>query len=522
MRPRGIPAALAAACAIVLAVAAGAQARPPADEAVRPAPPPVGYCRVIPPEWPAFPASPAPVPDLTPFQDYRAGLGIDGTARGAGVTIADIEYEWSETHGELAHHGLAASGDSGLDAAWRARDHGTAVLGLLGGSDDGRGVTGLAPDATLAPRAPDTGDYRPWLDVAAAAATLEPGDVLLIELQAGLATPSGTAYAPIEVYPAMRRAIRAAVDAGIVVVQPAGNSGSDIGAVLTAAGETAPWLLGPEAPNHSGALIVGAGGGGRDESETPDLARAAVSNHGPRVDLQGYGGGVVTSGYGDAPGSAAGDAAYTTCFDGTSSAAATVAAAAALVQGAEIARDGTPLTPAQVRALLVATGTPQAGPGGGAIGPRPDVADAIAALADLETEAPPAPGPDAPPAVDAPAPPPPAPPLEPAPPAPPAPVAPALATSAPRTVPAATGLTVRADRRARTLTLRFAGLAPRAVVRVGGRAVRMRAGRVVVRLPRAATRVVVTAPPRAGVRRRAAVWRVVVPERGRPLPARLR
>ncbi|WP_217922936.1 S8 family serine peptidase [Miltoncostaea oceani] len=380
MRPGPI-AMLAGIVALAVAGGAGVQGAGTAAEAgVEPAPPPA-YCRVRPaPAWPAFTAGGA-APDLTAFQDYRAGLGMGAADRGAGVTIADIEYEWRAGHVELAPRALAPGDRSGLPSEYRAAEHGTAVLGVLGASEDGRGVTGLVPDATLVPVSPRISPYQPWQEVTAAAATLGPGDVILIELQAGL-NAGGAPFAPIEVYPEMRAAIRAAVDKGIVVVEPAGNGGGDIARLGELATPAATWLAGPSAPGHSGALIVAGGGAGTDETGTGDRRRVPGSNHGARVDLQGYGAGVVTAGYGDAPWSPVGDAGYTACFDGTSSAAATVAGAVAALQSAEIARDGTPLTPQRVRDLLVATGVPQADLADGWIGPRPSVSAAVAALGD--------------------------------------------------------------------------------------------------------------------------------------------
>ena len=99
----------------------------------------------------------------------------------------------------------------------------------------------------------------------AAAGGLGPGDVLLIELQA---LEDGASLAPIESIPAVRAQIRAAVDAGIVVVEPAGNGGSD------SARPARRWLAGPAAPDHSGALMVGAGGVG---STPPATERRACT-----------------------------------------------------------------------------------------------------------------------------------------------------------------------------------------------------------------------------------------------------
>ncbi|WP_217914589.1 S8 family serine peptidase [Miltoncostaea marina] len=522
--------ALSAACALGAAALGGAGAgeRPAAPApSAEPAPPPA-VCRTPPAgAWPAVGDAGA-VPDLTPYQDHLGALGAGGAARGAGVRIADVEYEWRERHVELAGRGLAAGPLTGLPPEYRSADHGTAVLGILGGEDDGAGISGIAPDAELVPVAPHSaaGGYRPAEAIRDAAARLAPGDVLLVELQGmvaqGPADPGVPRYTPIEFLPGVRAAIREAVDAGITVVEPAGNGDGDIGAL-------APWLAGPDAPDHSGAIVVGAGGGAQDDSPAADRQRIEGSNFGARVDLQGHGAGVVTSGYGDAGWGASGDRSYTACFDGTSSAAATVAGAVAVVQSAEIARDGTPLTPAEVRDLLVATGAPQVAPEEGRIGPRPDVAAAVARLGAGLPASPPAGEPAPPPSP---------------PPAPPAPAtAPAVTAVAPaagaagarvrgaravRRVAAVRRVRASVDRRAGRLVLRLSGLAPRATVRVGGRRVRVARGRAVVRDPRlrrAATRrliVTVTAPRRAGVTYAGARMRVVVPPRGAPRVARLR
>ena len=154
--------------------------------ALRPAPPP-SICRIPPAGgWPLVSAG-APTPDLTPFQDHRAGLAIPPGADGAGVTIADVEYDWRPGHEELAPRSLPApvAPAGGLDPSFLAKEHGTAVLALLGAADDGRGVSGLAPAAGLRPRAPfsPAGAYALQETIADAAAGLRPGDVLLVEQQ---------------------------------------------------------------------------------------------------------------------------------------------------------------------------------------------------------------------------------------------------------------------------------------------------------------------------------------------------
>ena len=122
----------------------------------------------------------------------------------------------------------------------------------------------------------------------------------------------------------------------------------------------------------SGAIIVGAGGsplGGNN------LARLWFSNYGSRLDLQGWGENVVTTGYGDLYTGASKNEWYTSNFGGTSSASPIVAGAATVLQAVVKARTGTPLSPESLRQLLVSTGTPQVGTQH--IGPRPDLREAI-------------------------------------------------------------------------------------------------------------------------------------------------
>lgn len=430
---------------------------------------------------------------------------------GAGIGIADVEYEWSATHADLVARKLLPARPTAL--GFDARDHGTAVLGILGAADDGHGITGLAPGATLHPFSPiypgaspgSQPAYHPANAIAdvIAASRLGPGDVLLIELQADLdPSPDTTRLAPIESYPGVRDEIAKAVGNGIVVVEPAGNQGLDIGRL------DIPWLSDPTM--SSGALIVGAGGVGTSLPEAPSLQRVPGSNWGARVDVQGVGAGVVTTGF-PLPG-APEDSAYTPCFDGTSSASATVAAAVAVLQGAVKAQRGTPLTPAQVRDVLRGTGLPQASapgidPASENIGPRPQVA---AALAALSVTPPPSSDPDTRPAFSGGAD------------VTPVPVAPdARATgvfTGPRLTPAATGMTLGLDRRRHRLTVRLRGAARSAIVRVGTRRVTLRNGVLVLRGVRPGRIVVRVA---AGAGYRAVAFRVSVPVSGAPRVARI-
>jgi len=101
------------------------------------------------------------------------------------------------------------------------------------------------------------------------------------------------------------------------------------------------------------------------------------SNRGRIVKLQSWGWHVATLGYGDAHAGAR-TSWYTFRFGGTSSAAPIVAGAAACLQGFARARLRAPLSPAELRRLLVDTGT--RGPRGQNIGVQPDLRRAIQRL----------------------------------------------------------------------------------------------------------------------------------------------
>ena len=147
------------------------------------------------------------------------------------------------------------------------------------------------PDADVRPISPfstnaenPSGAYNPAAAVRTAAQQLGRGDVMLIELQAVVDVEGrGPTYGPIESIGSVRDAIRAAVDKGIVVVEPAGNGNMDL------ADMGVSYLQGQTAPGHSGALIVGAGGSDQAATGPSSRRRAAGSNYGSRVNLQGVG-----------------------------------------------------------------------------------------------------------------------------------------------------------------------------------------------------------------------------------------
>lgn len=322
--------------------------------AATPAPPPSDD---IPPETPIF--------EQAWREAFPAGLGLTAAATlpgggGENVTIVDIEYAWDPTHEDL----LQSAGDLGgvPDPQWAF--HGTGVVGILAAGDNGFGVTGAAPLATVLVQAPffdvDGGyDYDVARAIVEAAAVLSAGDVILIEQQFyGL----DGEFVPASFDAGVREAIRAATAAGIVVVEPAGNDDVNL-----------------DDPAYEGAFtddtgVLRVGGGASSFAEVP---RARVgSNYGALVWVQGWAGDIVTTAgppYTDLfypeqdP-----RQAYTAEFSGTSGASAMIAGLVGVIESVAIATRGAPLTPPEVRAVLVQSGV--AAPDGEvSVGALPDL-----------------------------------------------------------------------------------------------------------------------------------------------------
>lgn len=135
----------------------------------------------------------------------------------------------------------------------------------------------------------------------------------------------------------------------------------------------------------SGAIIVGAGGPAGRSSRT----RLYFSSYGSRVDVQGWGQDVATTGYGDLfknPDNTRDKRRwYTGTFSGTSSASPIVAGAVANIQGVAKRELGKPLDPKTVRDILKETGSPQQGNISENIGPLPDLEKAIQKVLEMKT-----------------------------------------------------------------------------------------------------------------------------------------
>ncbi|MBS2011709.1 MAG: S8 family serine peptidase [Deltaproteobacteria bacterium] len=304
----------------------------------------------------------------------KAPAGIDAPfawgrrgGRGEGVWFADIEGAWNTKHEDLPGDRVAAIGRPVPNRAWEM--HGTAVLGEVVARTNDLGMVGIAPNV---PRVftSSVNDVSAATAIDLAQAQLRPGDVLLVELHA--IGPRGR-FMPMELWDDVFQVIQIATARGVIVVEAAGNGAEDLDH------EAYRGKL-DRTKRDSGAIMVGAGAPALPG--WTDRSRLDFSNYGSRVDVQGWGRMVATLDYGDLQGCDATGRKYTNEFGGTSSASPIVAGAAILVESIVKTDKGCPYTPAELRSLLVATGSPQtSGPHGPAtqhIGPRPDLARALA------------------------------------------------------------------------------------------------------------------------------------------------
>lgn len=346
-------------------------------------------------------AAPLPVqsplsPDFTSkqmhFKTVPDGMnlklgGLYPGGRGEAVRIADIEYDWNRDHEDIeAARASDALIPNGTFSSPYSNAHGTAVAGILSGQTNSYGINGIAPDSKL--HLVNAYNIERGWDIANAVYIsqdyMESGDIILIEQQAQGPSEAGK-YVPVEWIPSVYDAIRIATAKGVHVIEAAGNGGENLDDPIYGSSF-------PQGKPDSGAIIVGAGSFCQN---TVHKERLSFSTYGSRVNVQGPGNCVVTSGYGGLYSADGPNSFYTGGFSGTSSASAIVAGAAAVVASSYETQTGAILTPIELRQLLVDTGSPQSPTGlTGNIGPRPDVKsalDSFSAISHSDTAAPTAP-----------------------------------------------------------------------------------------------------------------------------------
>lgn len=324
----------------------------------------------------------------------RSAWASYNNIRGNGIRLADLEYGWNVDHEDLRlTTGSLFNINRDDDFLAGCRDHGTAVLGEIIGEDNNYGVTGIANQVELT-IASDNSSVTNRVSVINDVATnrLRMGDVMLLEQQVfaranqNLRAPACVTQGellPVENEAAIRAAITTATANGIIVVEAAANGGLNLDNVIT---------------QGSNAIIVGAG------TSTSPHNPLCFSNYGARVDIQGWGENVVTTGYGSINNPFTQPTTpvpvnqrYTSSFSGTSSASPIVAGAIASINGyfkstlasvgnGNTSGTGRVLNANVMRALLRNTGTPQGTTNGVGIpiadtlhniGPLPNIGEAL-------------------------------------------------------------------------------------------------------------------------------------------------
>ena len=248
-----------------------------------------------------------------------AGLVHASGNRGAGVKVGIIDSGIDSQHPDLAAN-YAGGWDfvEGDDTPQDALGHGTFIAGIIGAVDDGQGVVGVAPEASLyAYRVLDSsgvGNANTWNLVIAALDKAIVDGMDVVNMSFGSLGDPGQ-----DVLDACERAAAA----GIVLVAAAGNLGNFAG--------TGDNVIFPA--RYSSAMAVAA--------TTMSDDRAYFSSTGPDLELAAPGFDI----YSTLPGIFPGFASYGT-ESGTSFASAHVAGAAAL-----LIHDGFP----DVRGRLLST-----------------------------------------------------------------------------------------------------------------------------------------------------------------------
>ncbi|WP_177760990.1 T9SS type A sorting domain-containing protein [Flavobacterium sp. I3-2] len=284
---------------------------------------------------------------------------------GQNVRVRDVEYGMSITHEELSAPKFSNANpiNALVDSSWL--DHGTATAGVVAAHNGTYGITGMQHGISEFKVFPEytTSGYSRVSAVNASLQASLAGDVVIFEMQTyGFNyTNEDHKYVVAEYENSIWDLTKAMTDAGIHVVAAAGNGNQNLD------------LIGYQSymnRGNSGAVIVGAG------SPNTLHERLYFSTYGQRVDLQGWGFDVVTSGYGDYALLGNDSNQSYTQFNGTSSATPIVASCViALVSRAKATNRI--LTPNEARTILKETGIAQGGNTTENIGPIPNMQAAL-------------------------------------------------------------------------------------------------------------------------------------------------
>ncbi|MBD3225873.1 MAG: S8 family serine peptidase, partial [Caldithrix sp.] len=260
--------------------------------------------------------------------------------KGRGIKIVDIETLWNTSHVDLTGQVSVNGGDSPNG------DHGTAVMGIIVAKEDGEGITGFAPNAFIRGIQHDGSiDITDELNQAVnwLSKNGQEGDIILVEVQVdGTADEITYRNMPAEFLPTdgsptadNRDNIKNAVEAGYIVVEVAGNGQNSLN----------PFKNSYIPINYTGAIMVGA-------KDTLNQYAAGNSNFGERIDANGWGEHITTTGgegdlFNPEP-----NKRYTEEFWGTSGATPMVVGVIAILQSINEAYKGERLLPDEMRELI--------------------------------------------------------------------------------------------------------------------------------------------------------------------------
>lgn len=263
---------------------------------------------------------------------YLGGTGV-------GIKIVDIENSWNLNHVDLVGNVSASFNSS-------SSNHGTSVMGILVAKDNGIGITGFAPDAFVHGIKREENNDDISNSINQAVQYLEQngkkGDIILIEVPVGFIGPDNKTYpnmpAELDNQTGNADAIKNAVDAGYVVVEVAANGNTSLNQFYGY-----PNIM---TINTTGAIMVGA------KDSLNDII-AGNSNFGERIDANGWGEFITTTGGGDLWGSNSNpNEKYTGTFGGTSGATPMVTGVVAILQSINEHYKGFRLTPDIIRSMI--------------------------------------------------------------------------------------------------------------------------------------------------------------------------
>jgi hypothetical protein len=346
-------------------------------------------------------------PDVEHLDKADKGVDVDAAwtvagGQGKGEVLADIERGWHTGHVEFT--GVKFIELPGGEQEDGDVPHGTQALSVALARENKQYVLGVAPQVETvvlsAEKRVATGDHvteEALLDAVVELVTSHPmGSVLLIEVEKAIKDFLPAAYAgalkpellgPVEMKAEVFDVIQLAVANHIVVVEPAGNGGSEdaaLGMGLDLDSADGAALL----HGDSGAILVGQSYWiGGVQKEVP------LGCTGMRIDCFAWGDSVdAASVTPDTPDPITGESRYkdakTAGFNGTSSASAIIAGTALVVQG--LVRNGIAgvlgyLPPPMMRAVLghVKLNTALSGGVTNVIGVMPDLAAIVPWLRTL-------------------------------------------------------------------------------------------------------------------------------------------